>query len=103
MNSAERVENKRKEGGTQWLNGDILQVFGDFVLGCVAHWKADIFQGTGVEIQFLDWRNDSDISEEQFVELLDEIEAGEDKIPGCTWHLSGRDLGDLALRARITQ
>jgi hypothetical protein len=33
---------------------DVLQVFGDFVLACLAHGKVDTFLGSGVEILLLD-------------------------------------------------
>jgi hypothetical protein len=39
----------------------VLQVHGDFALVCIAHGKDGIFQGTGVEILLLDWRDDGDI------------------------------------------
>ncbi len=56
MKSAKRVENKRKEGGAQRLNGDVIQEneLCDIALVCIAHGKVDIFQGTGVEVSLLD-------------------------------------------------
>jgi hypothetical protein len=48
---------------------------------CMAHGNVDIFQGTGVEILFLDRRYDSDIGKINCVELLDEIRVFEDEVP----------------------
>ncbi len=57
----------------------------DFALVCVAHGDVDILQVCIVEVLLLDWQNDGDITEDQFVEHLDEIRVGKDEIiaPVC--------------------
>ncbi len=55
VKSAEKVENKQKEGGARWRSVDVWQELGGFALVCVAHGKVEIFQGAGVEILPLDW------------------------------------------------
>jgi hypothetical protein len=65
----------------------------DFALVCITHGKVDIFQGTGIEIQSLDPRDDGGIGNDQCVKLVDEIEVGEDEVPAivsnCCWFFFG--------------
>ncbi len=89
MDSAKRVENKRQEDGSGRLNGDVFQVMCNFVLVCVAHGNVDIFQDSFVEIFHLDGRDDGDITEDQFVERLDEVWVEEDEIPALLSNSSG--------------
>jgi hypothetical protein len=86
--SESRTSGRKEE---PWLNGDVMLVPCDFALVCVAHMKVDIFQGSGVEIHLSDWdwRDDGDITEEQFVEHLDEVWVEEDEIPALASNGSG--------------
>ncbi len=93
VDSAKRVENEWKEGRARWCDGDVWHALVDFML-VHRSWEVDIFQDSGVEILLLDWRDDGDITEDQFVERLDETRGGEDEIPAIVssrfWLFFGR-------------
>ncbi len=89
VDSAKRVENKREGDGSGWLNGDVFRVVRNFALVCIVHGDVDIFKDGVGEIFLLDGRDDGDITEDQFVELLDEVWVEEDEIPALASNGSG--------------